>query len=101
MMLALAFLALSPRPYIRMPQPTAQYVHVLRVSVVRNSLYWRTSARAGAGEKPIRARLDPASVLAETFRNCRRDIRSMSRLGWFEMRGENDYRGFIEASVCE
>lgn len=40
---------------------------VLRVSVVRDSLYWRTSANAGTGEKLMRAKLDPASVLAETF----------------------------------
>src|SRR6202000_2168634 len=74
MMLDFAFLALSPSPYIRIPQPTEQYGQVLRVSVVRDNLYWRTSANAGVGEKPMRARLDPASVVAETFRNCRRDI---------------------------
>ena len=39
MMLDLAFLALSPSPYIRMPQPTEQYGQVLRVSVVRDNLY--------------------------------------------------------------
>ncbi|BAN25788.1 hypothetical protein BRPE64_BCDS11270 [Caballeronia insecticola] len=49
--------------------------------MVRDSLYCRTSASAGAGEKPNAARLDPASVLAETFRNCRRDIWSMIALG--------------------
>src|SRR6184192_1210268 len=38
-----AFLALSPRLYIRRPQPTEQYGQVLRVSVVRSSLYWRTT----------------------------------------------------------
>src|ERR1700761_4441676 len=74
MMLDFAFLALSPSPYIRIPQPTEQYGQVLRVSVVRDSLYWRTSASAGAGEKPMRAKLDPASVVAEIFRNCRRDM---------------------------
>jgi hypothetical protein len=65
-----------------MPQPTEQYGQVLRVSVVRDSLYWRTSASAGAGEKPMRARLDPASVLAETFRNCRLDICNMVASGF-------------------
>jgi hypothetical protein len=31
----------------------------------------------------MRAKLDPASVLAETFRNCRRDICNIMRLDVF------------------
>src|ERR1700685_1315627 len=39
----------------------------------------------------MRARLDPASVLAVTLRNCRRDICSMVRLAGF-LGTENNYR---------
>src|SRR5271165_1342006 len=70
-MLGCAFLAPSPRPYIRMPQATEQYGQVLRVSVARVSLYSRTSASAGPGEKPIIARLKPTSDIPVTFRNWR------------------------------
>src|ERR1700732_2925870 len=71
-MLALAFLAPSPTPYITMPQATAQYGQVLRVSVALSSLNCRTSASAVEGEKPISARLDPASEAPVTARNWRR-----------------------------
>src|SRR4029077_16744063 len=73
-MLALAFLAASPSPYITMPHATAQYGQVLRVSVALASLNSRTSARAFDGEKPISARLDPASETPVTARNWRRVI---------------------------
>src|SRR3954469_23876105 len=72
MMLALAFLAPSPKPYITMPQATAQYGQVLRVSVVRNSLNSRTSATAAVGENPMSARLEPARVAPVILRNWRR-----------------------------
>ena len=68
----LAFLAPSPRPYIRMPQATEQYGQVLRVSVVRDSLYWRTSAIAGSGAAPSNVRLELANVVPVTLKNCRR-----------------------------
>src|SRR5215471_19131548 len=72
MISALAFLALSPRLYMMIPQRTEQYVHVLRVSVVRNSLNSRTSARAAPGAKPNATRLDPAIPVAQTLKNWRR-----------------------------
>src|SRR5258706_15627321 len=70
-MLGWAFLAASPRPYMRMPQATEQYGQVLRVSVARESLYSRTSASAGPGAKPITARLEPTSDRPVTFKNWR------------------------------
>jgi hypothetical protein len=70
----LAFFALSPREYIRRPQATEQYGHVLRVSVVRTSLNSRTSARTGAGENPIMAMEEPPNPMPHAFRNCRRDM---------------------------
>src|ERR1700730_18136202 len=70
-MLGCAFFAASPRPYIRTPQATEQYGQVLHVSVARVSLYSRTSARAGSGEKPIIARLEPTSDMPVTFKNWR------------------------------
>ena len=54
-----------------MPQPTEQYVQVWRVTVADESLYWRTSAKALVGEKPINARLELASVEPVTFMNWR------------------------------
>src|SRR5579859_3794692 len=77
MMLAWAFFAWSPRPYIRMPQATAQYGQVLRVSLARASLNSRTSATATDGENPISARLDPARETPVTARNRRRVISTM------------------------
>jgi len=77
----------SPSPYIRMPQPTEQYGQVLRVSVVRESLYCRTSASAAVGINPSRARLEPATVEPVILRNCRREICVMAIL----VRG-NSYR---------
>ena len=52
----LAFLAPSPRLYINSPQPTEQYVQVLRVSRARSSLYCRVSANATSGQSPARHR---------------------------------------------
>src|SRR5438477_9235208 len=72
MMADLAFFDPSPSPYITTPQATAQYGHVLRVSVVRRSLNSRTSATAAVGENPMSARLDPASVAPVILRNWRR-----------------------------
>src|SRR5262249_39374474 len=69
-----AFFALSPRLYMMMPQPTEQYVQVLRVSVVRASLKLRVSASTGCGENPSNARLDPPSPAAQALKNCRRFI---------------------------
>src|SRR5690348_15995695 len=80
-MLDSAFFELSPRPYISTPHATEQYGHVLRTSVARASLYWRTSARTGVGEKPTRARLDTASVAPVTLRNWRR-VTSMTFSEW-------------------
>src|SRR5262245_57455958 len=78
MMLALAFFDPSPRLYITTPHATAQYGQVLRVSVVRESLNSRTSAIATDAEKPMSARLEPASVAPVTFRNWRL-VRSVMR----------------------
>src|ERR1700745_1883382 len=72
------FLALSPSPYMITPQPTAQYVQVWRVSVVRASLKWRVSASTSVGEKPSMARLEPARPAALTLKNC---LRFMSMNG--------------------
>ena len=47
-------LAPSPRLYINSPQPTEQYVQVLRVSRARSSLYCRVSANATSGQSPAR-----------------------------------------------
>src|ERR1700738_1839781 len=77
-MLALAFLAASPSPYITTPQATAQYGQVLRVSVALASLNSRTSASAFDGEKPISARLDPARVALVIFRKSRRVTSAMA-----------------------
>src|ERR1700680_586718 len=77
-MLALAFLAASPSPYITTPQATAQYGQVLRVSVALSSLNCRTSASAADGEKPISARLDPARVALVIFRKSRRVTSAMA-----------------------
>src|SRR2546428_13265737 len=69
-----AFLALSPRLYIRRPQPTEQYGQVLRVSVARASLYSRTSASTWVDENRNTPRLDalrPAALTALNWRNCR------------------------------
>lgn len=54
---------------MRIPQPTEQYGHVLRVSIMRESLYCLTSASAGPGENPSRATLEPASDAPVSFRN--------------------------------
>src|SRR3982074_1423139 len=78
MMLACAFCEPSPNEYITTPHATAQYGHVLRVSVVRESLNSRTSAIATEAEKPSSARLEPASVAPVIFRNWRR-VRSVMR----------------------
>src|SRR6266403_3228399 len=77
-MLERAFFERSPRLYMRTPQATAQYGHVLRVSVARASLNSRTSAIAALGEKPSRARLDPAREAPVTFRNSRRVTSAMA-----------------------
>src|SRR5215467_6443293 len=74
MISALAFLALSPRLYMMTPQPTAQYGHVLRVSVVRASLKLRTSASTGRREYPSIARLEPVNPAPQTLKNCLRFI---------------------------
>src|ERR1700761_5676048 len=74
MMAGWAFLAESPRLYMMRPHATAQYGHVLRVSVARASLNSRTSARATDGENPISARLEPAREAPVTARNRRRLI---------------------------
>src|ERR1700736_3753859 len=71
MMLGWAFFDPSPNEYITTPQATAQYGQVLRVSVVRRSLNSRTSATATEAEKPMSARLEPASVAPVIFRNWR------------------------------
>src|SRR5690606_38969351 len=67
---ALAFLAPSPRLYINSPQPTEQYVQVLRVSRVRSSLYCRVSASATPGAKPSAAAVVPAIPPAQILKNC-------------------------------
>src|SRR6267143_1515524 len=77
-MLDVAFLARSPRLYMRTPQATAQYGQVLRVSVARASLNSRTSATAAVGEKPSRTRLDPARVALVILRNSRRVTSAMA-----------------------
>src|SRR5215472_6915607 len=77
-MLERAFLARSPRLYMMTPQETAQYGQVLRVSVARLSLNSRTSASAVLGEKPSRARLDPARVAPVIVRNSRRVTSAMA-----------------------
>src|ERR1700733_14863429 len=84
MMADLAFLDPSPSPYITTPQATAQYGQVLRVSVVRRSLNSRTSATASEGEKPMSARLEPASVAPVICRNWRR-VRSVMRTPLFRV----------------
>src|SRR5712675_1908957 len=71
MMLGWAFFDPSPKLYITTPHATAQYGHVLRVSVVRESLNSRTSAIATDAEKPMSARLELASVAPVIFRNSR------------------------------
>src|SRR5690554_1819562 len=71
-MLDTAFFAPSPKPYIRIPQATEQYGQVLRVSVIRASLYCRTCATAASGAAPNKARLELASVVPETLKNWRR-----------------------------
>src|SRR5215510_10526200 len=71
-MLAVAFFDRSPYEYMSTPQATEQYGQVLRVSVARASLNSRTSASASRGEKPSRARLDPASEAPVSVRNSRR-----------------------------
>src|SRR5262245_31904727 len=70
-MLAVAFFDRSPYEYMSTPQATEQYGQVLRVSVARASLNSRTSASASRGEKPSRARLDPASDAPVSVRNWR------------------------------
>ena len=65
-------MALSPRLYMMMPQPTEQYGQVLRVSVVRASLKARTSARAAVGAKPSAPRLEAPIPDAQTLKNWRR-----------------------------
>src|ERR1700681_2133439 len=77
-MLERAFFERSPRLYMRTPQATAQYGHVLRVSVARASLNSRTSAIAAVGEKPSSARLDPAREALVIFRNSRRVTSAMA-----------------------
>jgi hypothetical protein len=46
---------------------------VLRVSVARNSLNSRTSAKSGAGEKPRRDKEDPLKPILQILKNFRRD----------------------------
>src|SRR4030081_2868165 len=70
-MLGRAFFAASARPDMRISRATAQYRRVWRVSVARVSLYSRTSASAGPGEKPIIAKLEPTSDMPVTFKNWR------------------------------
>src|SRR5690606_34095354 len=59
---------------------------MLRVSVMRASLYWRTSAIAVPGDIPRAAMLDPARLVPVTLRNWRRFMlamkRSSRRCGW-------------------
>src|ERR1700722_20329281 len=82
MMLAWAFFAWSPSPYMRMPQATAQYGQVLRVSLAWASLNSRTSASATDGENPISARLDPAREAPVTAKNRRRVMSTMKIPFW-------------------
>jgi hypothetical protein len=62
------------------PQPTEQYGQVLRVSVVRESLKLRVSARAAVGEKPSATRLEAARPAPLTRKNS---LRFMSMAGSF------------------
>src|SRR5512145_651089 len=55
------------------PQLTEQYGQVLRVSVVRDSLKVRTSARTFSGVKPSAARLVAPMPEADSLKNCRRE----------------------------
>src|SRR5690349_20425849 len=87
------FLALSPSPYMITPHPTAQYGHVLRVSVVRASLKLRVSARTAVGENPSMARLEPARPAALTLKNCLRFMSIDGPLHSFESpRSKPDFR---------
>jgi hypothetical protein len=51
------------------PQPTEQYGHVFRVSVVRASLNARASARTLVGEKPRAPRLVAPMLEAVSWMN--------------------------------
>src|SRR5690606_7583971 len=94
-MLAAAFFAPSPRPYIRMPQATEQYGQVLRVSVMRASLYCLTSAMAGKGAAPSNVRLDPASAVPVALKNCRRVILTIRTSRKVEIRFDYSETGFL------
>ena len=59
---ALAFFALSPMLYIRTPQDTEQYGHVLRVSVARDSLNGLTEAANASPVPKPRALIDEYDV---------------------------------------
>ena len=72
MMRVLTFLALSPRLYMITPQLTEQYGHVLRVSVVRDSLKALTSASAVPGETPRPTIEDEPIPAAQIRKNCLR-----------------------------
>jgi hypothetical protein len=62
----------------RMPQATAQYGQVLRVSVARAELKLTHFRECdAAGEKPISARLEPAKEAPVTARNRRRVMSAM------------------------
>lgn len=54
-----------------MPQPTEQYVQLLRVSLARMSLYSLTLAKAVVGAKPSNAALVPANPPAQILKKLR------------------------------
>jgi hypothetical protein len=54
------------------PQLTEQYGHVLRVSVVRDSLKARTSANAKPGDTPSPTIEDEPIPAAQILKNCLR-----------------------------
>src|SRR5258705_517515 len=59
----IAFLALSPSVWMMTPQLTAQYGHVLRVSVVRSIFSVFACAYSGATSKPNADRLAPPMIV--------------------------------------
>ena len=69
-----------------MPQPTEQYVHMLRVTLAPVSLKCRTEASASSGAKPIIAMLE-APKPAAPERNCRRDTRTVIGISFHECSG--------------
>src|SRR5690606_6065247 len=83
---------------------------MLRVSVMRASLYWRTSAIAVPGDIPRAAMLDPARLVPVTLRNWRRFMlamkRSSRRCGWsagfaMDRRGCRGPRGSDALALCQ